>query len=587
MSTSHSSVSMESRRRNGIFYTPDMLAHKMAQWAITTPRAKVMDPSFGGCAFLRAAVHQLRKLRAPHPAHQVYGVDRDSSARTWLESVLHDGAREHQFFFGDFLTLRPAHFQTLFTAVLGNPPYVKHHSLSARRQQVAARALLQSDYRLSALASYWAYFVLHAIDFVAPGGRLALVLPGSLIHADYARTVREALQNAFGRVTALFLRERMFADAEEESVLVFAERRAERSREVRVGIGSCTSLRFDAEDLEQATRSLDATEAEDSWLRAVLDSRILSVYDRAATQCDRLADKAGIRIGAVTGANRFFVLRPSAFRALSLRRAYARPIVSRAAFVRGLVFDNTALKNMREKDAACLLLCPPLQGSGNRALRSYLRKGTQERLPERTKCALRDPWYRVQTGRVPDAFLTYMTGVSPRLVLNEARIPCTNAIHALTWHPSVSDTEARRIALGFLSTVTRFSAEVEGRSYGGGVLKLEPSEAGRLVIPKMFGNHINRLFREAHELSRCGKADDASQLVDDLLLGSLFTAEDLSTLRVGLEMLRARRLSRTLFPLGDAEDASAASEQRMMPRGASGFDGEELDLHLIMVNSLP
>ena len=547
MPANHVDMSTESRRRNGVFYTPDGLAQKMAQWAITTPQAKIMDPSFGGCAFLRAAVQQLRLLRARHPAHQVYGVDRDSSARTWLESVIQQGAREQQFFFGDFLTLRPAHFQTLFTVVLGNPPYVKHHSLSARRQQVAARALLQSDYCLSALASYWAYFVLHAISFVAPGGRLALVLPGSLIHADYARTVREALQNAFGRVTALFLQERVFADAEEESILVFAERRAERGREVRVGIGSWASLRFDAETLEQATRTLDVTETEGSWLRALLDSRILSAYDRVAGRCARLADKARIRIGAVTGANRFFVLRPSAFRALSLRRRYSRPILSRATFVRGLVFNGAALRNMQTSDAACLLLRPPLKGLGDKSLRSYLWKGVREGIRERTKCELRDPWYRVPTGSVPDAFLTYMTGISPRLVLNEARIPCTNAIHALTWSPSVSNAEARRIAFGFLSTITHFSAEIEGRSYGGGVLKLEPSEAGRLVIPNIPPSLVRKRFNEAGRLCCNGDMDGATELVDEILLDSLLTKSELASLRVGLVLLRERRLGRKVL----------------------------------------
>jgi len=541
--------SRESRRRNGVFYTPDSLADKMAQWAITAPHAKVIDPSFGGCAFLRAAVQQLSSLRAHHPARQVYGVDRDSAARAWLRSVLQQGAREDQFFFGDFLALRPTHFETLFTVVLGNPPYVKHHALSARRQQVAARALLQGDYHLSALASYWAYFVLHAIEFVAPGGRLALVLPGSLIHADYACTVRKALQDAFGKVTAIFLQERVFADAEEESVLVLAERRAENGREVRVGMGSLASLRFDPKGLEQATHALRARQAEDSWLRALLDSRILSIYDRAAEHCDRLADKACIRIGVVTGANHFFVLRPSAFRPLSLRRKHSRPILSRAAFVQGLVFDGVALKKMRTRDSACLLLRPPLRDSGDKSLRSYLRKGTRKGISKRTKCALRDPWYRVPTGRIPDAFLTYMSGKSPRLVLNEARIPCTNAIHALTWSKSVSDSEARRMALAFLSTITQFSAEVEGRSYGGGVLKLEPSEAGRLVIPKISGCRLNGLFREAHELCCRGRSDHASRLVDDMIVGSLLTRQELATLRTALQMLRARRLSRTDFTM--------------------------------------
>jgi len=533
---------MESRQRNGIFYTPDDLADKMAQWAIRSPQETVLDPSFGGCAFLRAAVQQLREIRAPRPARQVFGADRDPGARTWLASILHQGARENQFFFGDFLSIRPTHFSTLFTTILGNPPYIKHHALPSGLQQVAAKTLATNGQRLSAMASYWAYFVMHAINFIAPGGRLALVLPGSLIHAKYAYVVRKALKDAFGRVTAILLLERIFADAEEESVLVFAEGRSEPGGEIRVGLASWLSLQFGTDGLDQSSRPLTSAEQEDSWIRALLDSRIVNVYDQASMQCPRLGEKALIRIGMVTGANRFFVMKPSVLHSHSLPRKHTKPILSRAAFLRGLTFDRTGLKNLKESDGKCLLLQPPLRGELPRALKAYLRQGVNEQIPQRMKCALRKPWYRLNRGHPPDAFLTYMAGTSPRLVLNEAQISCTNAIHALTWQKYVAQPEAKAIVVGFLSTLTQFSAEVEGRSYGGGVLKLEPSEAGHLVIPKVPLQQARSLFRELHMLCMQGDYDQATQIVDELLLESLLTSADLARLRLGLEMLRRRRL---------------------------------------------
>lgn len=544
MSSSHTVVIMESRRKLGIFYTPDELARKMSQWAIRSPMATVLDPSFGGCAFLRGAVEQLRELRSPRPARQVFGADRDPGAKDWLASILREGARQDQFYFGDFMSIPPSHFATLFSAVLGNPPYVKHHALPSRLQHVAARTLATNGQQLSAMASYWAYFVLHAINFIAPGGRLALILPGSLIHTEYAYAVRKALRNAFGRVTAILLLERVFADAEEESVLVFAEGRSEPGGDIRVGLASWLSLPFDEDSLERISRPLDRTEQEDSWIRPLLDSRILTVYDQAATQCARLADKATVRIGTVTGANRFFVLKPSALHSLSLFRKHTKPILSRAAFVRGLSFNRTSLEELKETDATCLLLHPPRRIDLHPRLRTYLRQGVEEQIPTRVKCALRKPWYRVKTGRVPDAFLTYMAGTCPRLVLNEAGIPCTNAIHALTWQKSVSKKEELTIVVSFLSTLTQLSAELEGRSYGGGVLKLEPSEAGRLVIPAVSLAGVQRLFSDLHLLCLQGEYDKATEAVDELLLKNLLTRAELTLLKLGVEMLRKRRLER-------------------------------------------
>jgi adenine-specific DNA-methyltransferase len=561
MSTAHPTLNREARRRHGIFYTPDALARSIAEWAVTKPGATVLDPSFGGCAFLRAAVSRLRNLHAPRAPRQVFGADRDPAARTWLSSILEQGAEEKQFFFEDFLSLRPAQFRALFTAVLGNPPYVKHHSIPQRLHRSAVHALADNDWQLSAMASYWAYFVLHSIDFVAPGGRLALILPGSLVHADYASVVRLALTNAFGKVTAIFLQERIFPEAEEESVLLLAEQRGQTRIEVRVGLASCSSVRLDEQGLDRCTQPLAYPDREDSWLRAVLDSKILSAYDQAATQCYRLREKATIRIGVVTGANHFFIGKPSVFRELAIPRRHTTPILGRASLLRGLVFGKTSLKNAQNSDSACLLIRPPSRSPADAAVKAYLRKGIKEGIHERHKCSIREPWYRVKLGAAPDAFLTYMSGKAPRLVINDAQIPSTNAIHGVTWLNTVSERESRSIAVGFLSTLTQLSAELEGRSYGGGVLKLEPSEAGALVIPLVDSNRLATLFRSANQLCRDGDEDVATQMVDETLQADLFTRTELSRLRLGLQMLRRRRLARTVLQLNDPEDPKHTSCQ--------------------------
>ncbi len=577
MCKAHQALNKETRRRRGIFYTPDPLAYRIAEWAVTQPGATVLDPSFGGCAFLRAAVGRLRTLQAPRAARQVFGADRDPSARTWLSSILEQGADEKQFLFEDFLSLRPRQFRTLFSAVMGNPPYVKHHSLPQRLQHAAARALTENGLRLSAMASYWAYFVLHSIDFVAPGGRLALILPGSLVHADYASVVRTSLTNAFGKVTAIFLQERIFPDAEEESVLLFAEQRGQKATEVRVGLASCSSLRLDEESLDRCTQPLTSPDRED-WLRAILDSKVLSIYDEAATRCYRLRDKATIRIGAVTGANHFFVVRPCILQVSSIPRRYTTPILGRASLLRGLVFDETSLKNAQESDSACLLIRPPLRGANHTGVKAYLRRGKKEKIHERLKCSIREPWYRVKTGKAPDAFLTYMSGMAPRLVINDAQIASTNAIHGLTWLESVSEREAESIAVAFLSTLTQLSAELEGRSYGGGVLKLEPSEAGSLLIPHLDSLSLRALFRSADQLCRDGDEDGATQIVDETLQGELFTRSELTRLRVWLQILRRRRLGRKIMQFGASDEGLLTTPRR---HSQEAYDG------MLLANGLP
>jgi len=66
------------------------------------------------------------------------------------------------------------------------------------------------------------------------------------------------------------------------------------------------------------------------------------------------------------------------------------------------------------------------------------------------------------------------------LVRNEAAATCTNALHVVYLHNG-------RLGDALLdtwdSTYVQLSCEIEGHALGGGMLKLEPGEAARVVLP--------------------------------------------------------------------------------------------------------
>ena len=69
---------------------------------------------------------------------------------------------------------------------------------------------------------------------------------------------------------------------------------------------------------------------------------------------------------------------------------------------------------------------------------------------------------------------------TPNLARNRAAATCTNAVHGV----HLRDGKAvRRIVGDWDTPFVRLSCELEGHPLGGGVLKLEPREAGRIVLP--------------------------------------------------------------------------------------------------------
>jgi hypothetical protein len=96
------------------------------------------------------------------------------------------------------------------------------------------------------------------------------------------------------------------------------------------------------------------------------------------------------------------------------------------------------------------------------------------------KCRTRSPWYVVPDVQVPDFFLTYMSGRQPSLVRNDARCTCTNSVHGVRLKPGVDAAEITEL---WRHPIVRLSCELEGHPLGGGMLKLEPGEASRVILP--------------------------------------------------------------------------------------------------------
>ncbi len=540
------SDSLALRKERGAFFTPPEITAFLTRWAIRLSEDVVLEPSCGEAAFLLAAGERLREIEGKPARGQLRGVEVHAPSAKAAQKLLRKQGFDARLTVADFFDVEP---EPVCDAVVGNPPYIRYQQFTGEGRAKALRAALRRGVRLTKLASSWAAFVVHAAQFLKPDGRLALVLPAELLTVNYAAPVRRFLLENLAQVRLVLFEELVFPGVLEEVVLLLAE-----------GKGRAPSFQvYQARDLT----SLPAVESEvwsgftprgeDKWTPALLSAETFAEY-RA------LVDGPGFEpllawgetyLGAVTGNNRYFTL--SAAQAKERRlseKDLLRISPPGSRHLRTLSFTNKAWSAHAEAGDACYLFYPR-EGRRSRPAEKQIAAGKKAGVHRAYKCRVREPWWRVPVVPEPDLLLTYMDQERPRLVTNAAGVRHLNSLYGVALRDGLRKLGRDLLPLASLNSVTLLGAEVVGRSYGGGMLKLEPKEADRLPVPaatvlRAVGPELRAHRAPVRAALERGELSDAVDLVDGVLLRKHLEVDDdtVDELRRARDVLFSRRTAR-------------------------------------------
>jgi hypothetical protein len=464
------------RKARGAFFTPPQITRYLAEWAVRTPDDAVFEPSAGDAAFLVAATARLRQLGVEHP--ELDGVEiHAGSVATARRRVAEAGGRA-RVRTADFFDIAPT---PSYTAVLGNPPYIRYQDFRGSQRAQSRRAALKAGVTLSALASSWAAFTVHAALFLRPGGRMALVLPAELLSVNYAAAVRKFLFDRFASVELVMFDEQVFPGAEADVVLLLAD-----------GFGAGPSghavihraRNADSLTSELVQRHWSPADPADKWVSGLIGSKPVDILHGLHTggQFVALEDWGDTTLGMVTGNNGFFALSPARVSELRLSPSDLLTLSPPgSAHLRGLTLSARQLTTLGADGRSVHLFRPT--GRFSSAAQRYIDAGYAAGVHLAYKCQVRKPWYQVPLVKPADLLLTCMNADTPRLVTNKAVAHHLNSVHGVYLRDEVAVLGRDLLPLASLNSVTLLHAEMVGRAYGGGVLKIEPREADRWLVP--------------------------------------------------------------------------------------------------------
>lgn len=474
----------EIKRKLGSFATPFALAREIVEYGLSLQNEKpvsFIEPALGTGAIYSALLSSLdervlAKAVGIEISWQSFDMARQCWAQTGLE-LLHEDALH---FVGEKGNL-----------LISNPPYVRHHLLEARTKTELKKKVKElTGLSVSGLAGLYVYFVLLSSLWVEKDGLCGWLIPSEFMEVEYGKALKHFLLNNVDLIAIhrYPTNTSKFEDALVSSCVVWFKNSSPSSdRKILFSFGEHISAPNKSQSIER--KRLDP---EEKWTHLLDESE--EIQDYSCT----LGDFFKVQRGIATGDNNFFILSKEKIEKEGMDFSLFTPVLPAPRSLKVDRIDKNS-KGWPKLDSQLFLLNCRLDEEQLEAeylsLWKYLETG-KESTAKRYLCKSRKKWY-YQEKRKPAPFLLSYMGRGKkdnpmpfRMILNKSDAIATNAY--LMLYPTQKlanllqdNPNNLELCWEFLKDLCSDSFLKKGRSYGGGLKKIEPKELAKVPCPDL------------------------------------------------------------------------------------------------------
>ncbi|MBI4646959.1 MAG: class I SAM-dependent methyltransferase [Bacteroidia bacterium] len=525
------------KKLRGGFYTPEPIASFILKWGINGSSGyDILEPSCGSGIFLEQLNENKHKFKFV-TAIEFDEIEAEKADKIKLnkKSVINT----------DF-HLYCNETTNRFDLIVGNPPYIRYQYFDEEQQKEAAKIFRRAKLKYSKLTNAWVSFVVGSSLLLKEKGKIGFVIPAELLQVSYAQQLREFLAHFYNKINIISCEKLVFPDIQQEVVLLLCEKNGSNFHLIEhLELKESSDLeKLDVSRINSPTKQIDFKS--NKWTYYFLEQEEIDFLEKISKKrsIPKISDFADVEVGITTGSNDYFTVPLPVVKAYDLEE-YAKPIVGRSVQVNSVIFtkEDWIFNRQTKAKAHLLVFQSKVNIDGHIGANSYIKLGESMGINKGYKTGIRDEWFVIPSIKLSDALFIRRNNLYPRLILNEANAYTTDTMHRVFMKKG---TDKNAFIASFYNSMSLAFSEIVGRSYGGGVLELMPSEVEKILIPYQTENAdllstIDKMMREKKSI------DEILKISNERILkkGYGFTNKEIKLADSIWKKLSARRLNRS------------------------------------------
>ncbi len=521
----------------GGFYTPKPIAAFILKWGINNSSSfDILEPSCGDGVFLKQLKTQNNKF------HKVIALEFEETEAEKADQIL----LENKTVINTDFHLYCNETSERYDLIVGNPPYIRYQYFAEEQQKEAAKIFKHAGLKYTKLTNAWVSFIVGSSLLLKEKGKIGFVVPAEILQVSYAQQLRKFLAHFYNKINIVSFKKLVFPDIQQEVVLLLCEKNGTYSHLIEhLELTDASELEtLDVNKLKSPQKKIDFKS--NKWTFYFLEQEEIDFLETIALQnsLPTIGDFANVEVGITTGANDYFTVSLPVVEGYDLQD-FAKPLVGRSVQVNSVIFtDDDWYLNRLSKAKAHLLIFPPRnQLNGHDGAKTYISIGESMGIDKGYKTGIRDDWFVVPSIKLSEALFIRRSNIFPKLIVNQARAYTTDTMHRVFLKP---ETNINAFVASFYNSLSLAFAEISGRSYGGGVLELMPSETEKILLPYNLENEellpqIDQMMREKINIY------DILKVTNKIILGKGYGLSEKEILLADhiWKKLSARRLNRS------------------------------------------